>query len=199
MKKINLSLKKLLGLLQKKSYVLEAVYCENNLIKFVECRSPKYQKSFFIFIPDKYSMKYVYISTIKKHHIKLADDIPSSYHLEYVSDMKGEILDCDLVVVTGMDIFLYFDNSEYKYYHFVKDDPLVKKEKNKVSTLVNKTNIIKKELFKEEESLEEEFSDESPEEESPINEKEEESLEEEEESIEEEDEEEMEEEEVEKR
>ena len=154
MKKINLSFKKLLGLLEKHSYITKNVYSSENLIKIVECKSPKFQKSFFIFIPDKYSLKNIKLpKSVKNYNILLSKDVPSSYHIEFMSNMKGELLECDLSLVTGNDIFLYFDNGEYKYYILTdaKIKPVLKK-KDKIDKLLSKSAKIIKKLDYEESS-----------------------------------------------
>jgi|688.fasta_scaffold05356_21 hypothetical protein len=117
MKLIKLSFVKLKDLLLKYNYTLETIFCEGELIRFLECSSPIYQKSFFIFIPDdRYALRNT-SSGIKKHDITLSTSIPSQTHIEYMSTMKGPSLECDLITLTGNDLFLYFDNGTYKYYH----------------------------------------------------------------------------------
>jgi hypothetical protein len=115
-KKINLSFKKLKELIEKYQYTLESIFCEDGLIKFLDCRSPLYQKSFLVFIPDRYSLKNTSVD-IKKHDITLSQSTPSQIHIEHMSNMKGPEIECDLVILTGNDLFLYFDNGDYKYYH----------------------------------------------------------------------------------
>jgi hypothetical protein len=117
MKLIKLSFVKLKDLLLKYNYTLETIFCEGDLIRFLECNSPIYQKSFFIFIPDdRYALRNT-SNGIKKHDITLSTSLPSQVHIEYMSTMKGPLLECDLITLTGNDLFLYFDDGSYKYYY----------------------------------------------------------------------------------
>lgn len=159
MKKIILSFKKLKNLLEKNNYFLESVYCEKEFVRFLSCKSPKYQKPFFIYVSEKYSLKNA--DDVEKHNIKISQDTPSQHHIEFISHMKGELLECDLVLMSCNDIFLYFDNGDFKYY-LITDDSSSRKKKEKskstISSLIDKSNKILKKIESDEEPIEDEPS-----------------------------------------
>ena len=54
--KITLSYPKLEGLITKANYTIHKLYTEEDHITFVLCKSPKFQKSFVVYIPSKFKL-----------------------------------------------------------------------------------------------------------------------------------------------
>lgn len=128
--KLRLSLSKLLNFLDKYSYLLSTVYCENfDQIRFLECRSPVQQKTFFIHIPSKYIMEAD--ESVKRIHIERtgeADTGVRTRQFKYISDIKGPLLDCDLISISSSNICVYKNSGEAIFYEHINPDEKKKEE-----------------------------------------------------------------------
>ena len=122
---VNLSINKFLDLMRTYDYILVSVYCENDKVIFFECRSPKYQKTFIIYISKTYSIKIP--DTIKKHKITLLQSLPSPEHIEFLSNINGPLLECDLVSISSSQICIFHNSGDIYYYLFGDNDSDIKK------------------------------------------------------------------------
>ena len=114
--KTRLSLSKLIDFLNKYDYILSSVYCvSSNNVVFVECRSPIQQKTFFIHIPSKYLMEVDESHSVKKIHLKEIEN-NSSRQFNYISDIRGPLLDCDLVSISSSNICAYKNSGKAFFY-----------------------------------------------------------------------------------
>ena len=109
---VKLSLSKFLDLLNRHKYTLHGVYSEGNKIRFLECRTPKQQKTFIIYLPDKYKMKLGSSTSLKRFNIIPSDDLPSSRQIKYMSDIKGPLIECDLLSVSSSLLCMYKNSGE---------------------------------------------------------------------------------------
>ena len=82
MSKITLKLEKLTDLFYKHRYILVSVYCDTGDIRFVECRTPKYQKTFIIYVPPSYSMKCGTNISTKQEDIALSKENPTDRQIK---------------------------------------------------------------------------------------------------------------------
>ena len=104
-RRIKLSLDKFISFLERYSYILIAVYCEEKNIQFVECRTPRQQKTFIVYLPEKYIMvvpseSLASAKTLERLNISSTNALPLSQQIEFMSDMKGVLLECDLVDIS---------------------------------------------------------------------------------------------------
>lgn len=115
-----LSFEKLAVLLKNKEYTLATVYCNaDGDIYFVEARTPKIQKTFVISIPSKYRMKTNSDADHYKSVIvtKLAGSIENR-QLDYITEVKGPLLDCDLLSISSSAMCLCKNNGNTEVYKF---------------------------------------------------------------------------------
>lgn len=114
---IRLNLEKFISLLEKHKYILVSVYCEKNTIRFVECRTPKYQKTFVVYLPKKYEMKLPTNSPLKRLNIAGGNDPPSARQSKYMTDMKGHLLECDLLSISSDVLCAFHDVGKAECFH----------------------------------------------------------------------------------
>src|SRR4029079_18537350 len=91
---ISLSLTKFLSILAKNEFTPVSLYCLPDKVGFLEIRTPKTQKTFIISVPEKYRMK-IDTDAYKIIHILYRDD--GKDNLDYIEEIKGPLLTCDLV------------------------------------------------------------------------------------------------------
>jgi hypothetical protein len=119
-KKAVLSFNKLSSLLSSRNYTLATVYCSGDgYIHFIETRTPKIQKTFIISIPSRYKM----VATTESVHYKtvVITKIPGgveSRQLDYIAEVKGPLLECDLLSVSSTALCLCKNNTEIEIYKF---------------------------------------------------------------------------------
>nr|QBK86155.1 MAG: uncharacterized protein LCMAC101_07500 [Marseillevirus LCMAC101] len=122
MSKTTLKLEKLLDLLHKHRYILVSVYCEGGDIRFVECRTPKYQKTFIVYVPPAYSMKCGTNISTKQVDITLSKNNPTDRQINFMSDMKGPLLECDLLSVSSSTLCMYKNSGKMQCYSIKEDE-----------------------------------------------------------------------------
>jgi hypothetical protein len=126
-KKALLSFGKLAALLGSKGYTLVTVYCSTDGdVHFLEARTPKIQKTFIISIPPKYKM----VTTSDTEHYKtvVITKLPGgieSRQMDYIAEVKGPLLDCDLLSISSTMLCLCKNNNDVEVYKFgvVEDEP----------------------------------------------------------------------------
>lgn len=125
-KKATLSLDKFNNLLKRNKYILTSVYCVNrNIIRFAECRTPKHQKTFIVYIPPKYNMIWSEGKVEKRFDIvEEFEEEPNTQQLQYISDMKGPLLECDVLVVSSESLIMQEKNKipQLFYIHYDKEE-----------------------------------------------------------------------------
>jgi hypothetical protein len=104
-----LSFDKFQELLSKNGYALVSVYEVKKRIKFLELRTPRLQRSFILYIPKKYKMKSKNdrFKTFKIRKCSTEEDI-----LSYLSEIKGSLLDCDLISISNEFLCLQRNNGD---------------------------------------------------------------------------------------
>jgi hypothetical protein len=120
---IKLNLDKLKNLLDRHGYIIEQVYCNRDSIKFLECRTPKYQKTFIIYIPERYLMTLSSSTpSMKKINIIISKLPPSSQQITFMSDAKGPLLECDLLTISSQTMCLYLNKGEYECFYITDSE-----------------------------------------------------------------------------
>jgi len=151
--KRQLSFSKFVDLLEKNSYSLISTYCTGDDVKFAEIRTPRVQKTFIVYIPDRYSMN------VDDRHRRLqlsSKQEPTGEQSTYMMNVKGPLLDCDLIAVSSWGVCMYRNNGVLEYYSIrdgsrpdssdsaepPEDD---EEEENYVDTIIKSTSeVIKK-------------------------------------------------------
>lgn len=104
-----ISLSKFIDLLTKHSYMLVSAYCSDaNECRFLEVKSPSYQKTFVVLIPEKYKM----VADDDTHkRLRIGKIIePPSRTISYLIDMKGPLLECDVLMISSTSLCVYRHN-----------------------------------------------------------------------------------------
>jgi hypothetical protein len=97
MPKLSVSISKLSSFLKEKNYSIIALYvCDNN-IRFIEAKTPKFQRSFMIYVSQKFSMKPSANTNLIEIHL-LSE---SNRQLDYLSKVNENFIDCDLTSVSS--------------------------------------------------------------------------------------------------
>lgn len=120
-KRTSLSLKKFFELLKKHSYTLVSIYClPNGEVIFLEIRTPKVQKTFIVSVPNKYKMP---SDTDFFRKITISPDTPDTRQVDYVLEIKGPLLTCDLISISSSSICLSKNNGDvFGYILGLKDE-----------------------------------------------------------------------------
>ncbi len=132
-----LSFNKLLTLLENKSYTLVAAYTslsggheETRNVVFLEVRTPKVQKTFFIYISPKYYMPcteetdhYKNTKITEMNNLYSTSDVQTQApevqkNTEYIAEIKGPLLQCDLLSVSSSLLCLYKNNGDSVIFKF---------------------------------------------------------------------------------
>lgn len=103
-KKVKLLFDKVQKFLERNEYFLTSVYSSGEHIKFLECRTPHSQKTFVVIIPEKYILTGAPSSRL---NIVESQDPPSIRQLEYISDVRGVSVSCDLVAISSESVCMY--------------------------------------------------------------------------------------------
>jgi len=156
--KTRLSLNKFTELLSKNKYNLVTAYCEMNSeslyeARFFECKTPRYQKTFAVHVPSKYMLLIDDNSPVKRSMITLVDS-PSAKQTEFMTELKGALLECDLLGISSTSVCLYKNNGIFEAYVFTdvleqaqekKDSPEDEDDIDHIKNLEDETaSLIKK-------------------------------------------------------
>ena len=114
----SLSFKKLSSMLATKyMYVISSVYLVEGSVYFIEVRTPLLQKTFIIRIPEKYTLTYDTDAYKSVDITPVAQGIlPGRRQTEYLMEIKGTILTCDIISISSTAICLYRNNGDVLEY-----------------------------------------------------------------------------------
>lgn len=125
MSRVALSIAKLSSFMTKQSYTLVSTYCVGSDVRFIEARTPKFQKTFIIHIPAKYQMQ----NDDAYRQSQITPDTSSTEirirQKEYLLEIKGPIIDSDLLTVSSSLVCLHKNNGtvdQYKVGEFYSED-----------------------------------------------------------------------------
>jgi hypothetical protein len=123
-KRVTVSITKLIEFLSKHQYGIIAVYVCGDMIRFIETRTPKYQKNFIIFVPEKYKMEPNSIGSRYKIINILSSQGESSRQSDYLDTLKGSFIDCDLTSVSSKFVYIYRNDGTTEMYSIGLKDTL---------------------------------------------------------------------------
>lgn len=142
---ISLSVDKVLLVLKKRGYIISAIFIEDEgVIRFLVCRSPTFQKTFVIYIPEKFHLKIPEESSFKKFNIEPSVELPSTRQVEYLSDIKGPLLECDICSISNEAICTYRNDNSIKCYRIKEDGEEIIVEEDKEDEEDDEVQIITK-------------------------------------------------------
>ncbi|HMP28164.1 MAG TPA: hypothetical protein PKD85_01105 [Saprospiraceae bacterium] len=150
-----LSFDKFQELLSKNGYAIVSVYESKKKVVFLELRTPKLQRSFILYVPKKYKIKSKNVRyrtfTISSSKSENVDAI-----IYYLSELKGALLDCDLIAISSELLCLQRNNGDVISYVFGKrnDIKIMNEERSPIDQLIDESRKIEQ-LLKEEEDDEE--------------------------------------------
>ena len=100
---VPLSFYKFYDLVIEHEYYVICLYCLNDNCKFIELKTPKYRKTFFLNIPDRYKVTIPsdIPNTIRKLYIKELPKMHITQQIQFLIDIKSSNIDFDLLSVNG--------------------------------------------------------------------------------------------------
>ena len=138
-----LSFKKLSTLIQKHAYIISSVWLSKAGIQLLEVRSPKLQKTFLVHVSQKYNLVYD-MDTYKTIKISPTSLAPSQKQIDYINEIKGSILVCDLASVSSKFICIHKNNGECLHYLIGEEEDVLDRadEGDEVSDLILKATKV---------------------------------------------------------
>jgi len=118
-KRALLSFEKVSSFVTKYGYGLVTLYVENNECLFIELRTPRYQKTFIVGIPERYKLL-ISVENYRRVNIKNSGE-PTTKKSLYLVDMKGPLLECDIFSVSSEEICTHKNNGEFACYKIIID------------------------------------------------------------------------------
>lgn len=120
--KIKLSSNLFLKFLADNHCAVSTVYCIKTSDKipqvcFVECRTPKQQKTFLVRVPEKYILNWK--GETKVVYIKKDSEDLQGRQLQYLSSIRGPLLECDLIAISSTSLCWYRNSDESSNYELV--------------------------------------------------------------------------------
>ncbi len=125
-KRVALSPERLINFLSKNSYTVLTVYTVDSAIRFIEIKTPKFQKNFIVYVPQKYNMPFGSLAGITQIPIATTQTRTTrqSQHLEKI----GEVLTGESSIVSiSSNMICYYamtlsGTSVTEKYKIVNDD-----------------------------------------------------------------------------
>jgi hypothetical protein len=118
-------------------------------VRLVEVRTPKMQKLFIIYIPTKYTM-ICNTTTYKVKRISETTSQPLAKQSDYVSTVKGNFLECDLLTHSADFICLYKNNGTTENYRFGevvnRDKKEVDVDENPIDQFISDSEVALKKI-----------------------------------------------------
>lgn len=156
----NLSINKFIDFLLNKDIVIVSLYKSDEILIFVEAKTPKLQKSFIIHVPSKYVIKCKDCINYKTFEITPISKDKAQKNIEYLSEIRGTLLVCDLISISSEIISLQKNNGKILVYQFGK----IKKSKefkdiSPIDKLIDENNALTKLLDDEDIDYDENFID----------------------------------------
>lgn len=99
-----LSFSKLASVIEGKVCKIKTVYTEDRKVRFIECESCRYRKTFMIYIPTKYTI--VGDLPYKKFEISRDREKMTSRQIDYLSSIRGN-LESDVASLSSKNICIY--------------------------------------------------------------------------------------------
>lgn len=74
-------------------------------VKFIECRTPIRQKTFFVYISPKYVMKAPDEKLVRMKITYLKDELPSKRNREFIESVRGRTVKCDMLIIASNMVY----------------------------------------------------------------------------------------------
>jgi len=114
-RKITLEYEKFVEHVEKRHhyYVVSVIVdAKTELVKFIECRTPVRQKTFFVYINPKYVMKAPNEKHIRMRITYLKDEDPSKRNKEFIESIRGRTVRCDMLVIASDMVYFVTETVE---------------------------------------------------------------------------------------
>lgn len=114
-KKIVLEYEKFIEYVEKRHhyYVISVIVdAKTELVKFIECRTPIRQKTFFVYINPKYVMKAPEEKNIRMRVTYLKDESPTPRNKEFIESIRGRTVRCDMLIIASDMVYFVTETSE---------------------------------------------------------------------------------------
>jgi hypothetical protein len=126
---IKLSFDKLESILSRSKFTAVGMWIDSGQLKFLECRTPKQQKTFIIYIPDKY---HIPVSNQQSGSLSSDYQITTIRQLSDVDmgrirkllDLRGDSVICDLISISSDGILYLREGGDKRQYKFGSSDSL---------------------------------------------------------------------------
>lgn len=152
---VKLSLEKFKQLAEKNDFIVVSTYCEGNVCRFIECKTPLYQRTFLVYLPSKFEM--IIKSQESKRFNLVKSKEPSSLHVNYITGIKGNMhnniatISANIVCANvGTEILCYVIGNE-------EDKPILLKKGNDIEMIENDIDNIMREVRRLEEKKTKEY------------------------------------------
>ncbi len=104
-------------------YVISAIVeHKTNTVRFIECKTPLRQKSFFVYINPDYIMKAPEEKYVKMRVRYLPDETPSKRRGEFLLSMKGKNIKGDLLFIASDMIYMSMDDNLVRCFSVVGEE-----------------------------------------------------------------------------
>lgn len=119
----------------------------SNTVKFIECRTPIRQKTFFVYISPKYIMKPPEDDLVRLRIRYLKDETPSLRNKEFIASVRGKTVKSDMLVIASDMVYFVTEQDGmidircFGVGDIEEDEPEVPKKENKIRKI---TDDIKK-------------------------------------------------------
>lgn len=124
-----LSFSKLVTVIEDCGYKIRTVYVEDRKARFIECESPRYRKTFLIYIPSKYTI--VGEINFRKFTVVHEKDKLTSRQFDYLVSIRGTITDYGIASLSSRSVCIYKKDEKLSCFEIIRDSPTKQKKKEK--------------------------------------------------------------------
>ena len=130
-----LGFEKVKDLIEKRGFVLNAVFVEDNECRFLECNTPDKKRTFLIFISSRrYSLPFRKGLPIR-YTVYRTDEQPSKKRQAFIDEMKGDV-EANLTMVSSEDmIYCHYSSETNRVFSFFPSRSAPKPEEKILSAL----------------------------------------------------------------
>ena len=120
---VKLKLSKFTDFVHRYKYIVSGIFCEEDKVKFIECRTPKYQKTFMVYISPNFLMKCDNNGhSVKQTNIISSEEEASDNQVSFLSEMKGPLLESDILSVSSHGLCMYKNSGKMECYSIKGDE-----------------------------------------------------------------------------
>lgn len=134
-KSTTLGFEKVKDLIERKGFVLNAVFVEDGECRFLECNTPDKRRTFLIFISSRrYTLPYRKGIPIR-YTIYRTDEKPSKKRMSFIEEMKGDV-EANLTMVSSEDmVYCHYGDEITRLFSFFPTRSALKPEEKVLSEL----------------------------------------------------------------